>query len=294
MTISQLEPFFFTNEGLRLHAVAAGPTSGPVVILLHGFPEFWWGWQRQIASLAEAGYRVIVPDQRGYNLSAKPSNCRDYGLDRLGGDVLALLDQLGIQQACIAGHDFGAAVAWWLLLFHPHRFQRAVILNVPHPRVFQHKFRTSARQLAMSWYMFAFQVPKWPEWWLSRHNFQPLVQSLLASSQPGTFGPADFEAYRRAWAVAGSLRAMIHWYRAALRYGFPSPRPTDWRVSVPVLILWGEEDRFLMREMATESLAFCSQGRAILFPGVSHWIQHEEPSRVARELIAHFSGSTPP
>ena len=265
-----------------------------MVILLHGFPEFWWGWHHQIAPLAEAGYRVIVPDQRGYNLSDKPSECRDYGLDRLGGDVLALLDHLGVQQAFIAGHDFGAAVTWWLLLFHPHRFYRAAILNVPHPRVFQRKLRTSGRQLLLSWYMFAFQVPKLPEWQLACHNFQPLVETLLASSRPGTFSPDDLEAYRGAWAVSGSLRAMIHWYRAALRFGFPAPRPSDWRVSVPVLILWGEEDRFLSREMATESLAFCSQGRAILFPGVSHWIQHEEPARVARELLSHFSAPTPP
>jgi pimeloyl-ACP methyl ester carboxylesterase len=289
MAYPTLESLFFTNEGLRLHAVNAGPSDGPALILLHGFPEFWWGWHHQIAPLTEAGYRVIVPDQRGYNLSDKPPECRAYRLDRLGGDVLALMDQLGIQQAFLAGHDFGAAVTWWLLLFHPHRFRSAAILNVPHPRVFWRKLRTSPRQLAKSWYMFAFQVPRLPEWQLSGHAFQPLVQSLLGSSQPGTFSPDDLEAYRSAWAVPGSLRAMIHWYRASLRYGFPAPRPTDGMVSLPVLILWGEEDRFLSREMAMESLAFCRQGRCLLFPGVSHWIQHEEPARVAGELIAHFA-----
>lgn len=116
------QTFFFTNEGLRLHVVAAGPTDGPALILLHGFPECWWGWHHQIAPLAEAGFRVIVPDQRGYNLSDKPHPCAAYRLDRLGGDVLALMDQLGIQQAFIAGHDLGAAVTWWLLLCHPDRF----------------------------------------------------------------------------------------------------------------------------------------------------------------------------
>ena len=297
--MAQQDTLSFTSQGLRLHAVAAGPPEGPVVILLHGFPEFWWGWHHQIEPLAEAGFRVIVPDQRGYNLSAKPRPISAYRLDRLGGDVLALLDHLGVERACIAGHDFGAAVVWWLLLFHPHRFHRAAILNVPHPLVFARKLRTSWRQLRRSWYIFAFQLPWLPEAALARHNFQPLAQSLLASSRTGTFSPADLEAYRRAWAVPGSLHAMLQWYRAAFRSGFnplappPAPGPKAGMVSVPVLILWGEEDRFLLSEMAIESLAFCTSGKALLFPDVSHWIQHEEPARVAAELIAHFS-ITPP
>jgi len=287
-----LETLRFTNDGLQLHAVAAGPADGPLVILLHGFPEFWRGWQPQIAPLAAAGYRVVVPDQRGYNLSDKPPRVSDYRLDRLGGDVLALLDHLGRDQACLAGHDFGAAVAWWLLIAHPQRFQAAAILNVPHPQVMRRKLRTSWSQLGRSWYIFAFQVPWLPEWWLSRHRFHALAQSLLATSRAGTFRPEDLDAYRRAWAQPGSLRAMLQWYRAAFRSGFVAPAPAEGRVSVPVVIQWGEEDRFLGREMATESLAFCDQGRAILFPGVSHWIQHEEPERVAAALIAHFRGAT--
>jgi len=287
-----LETLRFTNDGLQLHAVAAGPTDGPLVILLHGFPECWRGWQPQIAPLAAAGYRVVVPDQRGYNLSDKPPQVSAYRLDRLGGDVLALLDHLRRDTAYLAGHDFGAAVAWWLLIAHPQRFQAAAILNVPHPQVMRRKLRTSLRQLGRSWYIFAFQVPWLPEWWLSRHQFHALAQSLLATSRAGTFRPEDLDAYRRAWAQPGSLRAMLQWYRAAFRSGFVAPAPAEGRVSVPVVILWGEEDRFLGREMATESLAFCDQGRAILFPGVSHWIQHEEPERVANALIAHFRGAT--
>lgn len=291
-----MDTFFFTNDGLRLHAVAAGPVDGPLVILLHGFPEFWRGWQQQIGPLAAAGYRVVVPDQRGYNLSDKPAEVSAYRLDRLGGDVLALLDHLGRDRACLAGHDFGAAVAWWLLLDHPERVQAAAILNVPHPRVMRRKLRTSLRQLLRSWYIFVFQIPRLPEWWLSRRQFHALTQSLLASSRAGTFRPEDLEAYRGAWAQPGSLRAMLHWYRAAFRSGFAAPTSASeassrGNVSVPVLILWGEEDRFLEREMAAESLAFCERGRAIVFPGVSHWIQHEEAQRVTHELIAHFRGA---
>lgn len=285
-----LDTLCFSNDGLQLHAVAAGPADGPLVILLHGFPEFWWGWHRQITPLAEAGYRVVVPDQRGYNRSDKPPHVSAYRLDRLGGDVLSLLDHLGRETAYLAGHDFGAAVAWWLLLAHPQRFRAAAILNVPHPVVMRRQLRTSLRQLLRSWYIFAFQVPRLPEWWLARRQFQALAQSLLTTSRPGTFSPEDLAAYRGAWAQPGSPRAMLQWYRAAFRTGFVAPTPAGERVAVPVLILWGEEDRFLGREMAKASLAFCDQGRVILFPGVSHWIQHEEPERVAGELIAHFRG----
>ncbi|MEB3243674.1 MAG: alpha/beta hydrolase [Cyanobacteriota bacterium] len=285
-----LDNLTFHNEGLRFHAVAAGPADGPLLILLHGFPEGWWGWHRQIAPLAQAGYRVVVPDQRGYNLSDKPPDVSAYRVDRLGGDVLALLDHLGRETTFLAGHDFGAAVAWWLLLTHPGRFQAAAILNVPHPLVMARQLRTSLGQLRRSWYIFAFQIPRLPEWWLARRHGHALVHSLVATSRAGTFRPADLDAYRRAWHQPGSLRAMLHWYRAALRAGFAAPGATTERVSVPLLILWGEEDHFLARAMASESLAYCDRGRAILLPNVSHWLQHEEPERVVRELIAHFRG----
>ena len=260
-----------------------------MVILLHGFPEFWRSWQHQIEPLAQAGFRVIVPDQRGYNLSDKPLPCSAYRLDRLGGDVLAILDQLGAQQAYLAGHDFGASVAWWLLTAHPERFAAAAILNVPHPLVLRRKLRTSLRQLGKSWYIAFFQLPSLPEWWFSHRNYELGVQSLLGSSRHGTFLPADLEAYRRAWSQPGSVRAMLQWYRAFVRYGFPLPLPNPGPIAVPVRILWGDEDRFLCREMAEESVAYCREASCRHFPGVSHWIQHEQPAVVARELIRHFS-----
>jgi pimeloyl-ACP methyl ester carboxylesterase len=293
MSVTDLESLSFDCQGIRLHAMAAGPARGPVVMLLHGFPEFWRGWHRQIEPLAAAGYRVIVPDQRGYNLSDKPRDTAQYRLDRLAGDVIAIFDHLGAAKAFIAGHDFGAAVTWWLLTFHPDRFHAAAILNVPHPRVMQRKLQTSFRQLRMSWYMFFFQLPVLPEWWFSRRDYSVGEQVLLATSRRGTFVREDLDAYKRAWSVPGALRSMIHWYRAAFRHGLPEPRPTDWRVVTPVLILWGAEDRFLSHELAEESLRFCEKGRCVVLPGVSHWIQHEEPSRVAAELIAHFSALTP-
>jgi pimeloyl-ACP methyl ester carboxylesterase len=126
---------FFKNGDVTIHAVAAGPEDGPLILLLHGFPEFWYGWHRQVEPLASAGFRVIVPDQRGYNLSSKPRDVSSYAIPELVSDVLAIADQLGQQQFFLAGHDWGAAVAWSVALLHPQRVAKLAIVNVPHPSV---------------------------------------------------------------------------------------------------------------------------------------------------------------
>ncbi len=293
MNLRDLEHLVFDTNGVRLHAVAAGPEDGPVVVLLHGFPEFWKSWSRVIGPLAEAGYRVMVPDQRGCNLSDKPAKVADYRLELLAQDVLGILDQLGVQQGFIAGHDFGASVAWWLAVFHPGRFRAAAILNVPHPLVMQRKLQRSLAQMRRSWYMFFFQLPVLPERWFTANGCRVGTRLLVGSSRPGTFSAGDLDDYREAWSRPGALRAMIHWYRAAFRFALPRRSPAQWRVSVPLLVLWGEDDAFLGAEMAAESLELCDDGRCVMFPGVSHWIQHEEPERVARELIAHFTAQRP-
>lgn len=293
MNPRDLEHLVFDTNGVRLYAVAAGPAGGPVVVLLHGFPEFWKSWSRVIGPLAEAGYRVIVPDQRGCNLSDKPAQVADYRLELLAQDVLGILDQLGVQQGFIAGHDFGATVAWWLAVFHPGRFRAAAILNVPHPLVMQRKLQRSLAQMRRSWYMFFFQLPVLPERWFTANGCRVGTRLLVGSSRAGTFSAGDLDDYREAWSRPGALRAMIHWYRAAFRFRLPRRSPAQWRVSVPLLILWGDDDAFLGAEMAAESLELCDHGRCVTFPGVSHWIQHEEPQTVARELIAHFSAQRP-
>lgn len=285
---TNLSETFFDLAGIRLHAVTAGPEDGEVVILLHGFPEFWISWRHQITPLADAGYRVIALDQRGYNLSDKPNNVADYRLDELAGDVISLLDLLHIKRAHIAGHDFGASVAWLLISYYPDRFHSAVVLNVPHPRIFQRTFKTSKEQRRRSWYMFFFQCPLLPELWLSRKNFRAAINLLVSNSRSGTFTDAELDAYRTAWSIPGALRSMVHWYRAGVRFGLPQRTDDEWRVSVPTLIIWGREDIFLIPEMAQKSLEYCDCGRCLLLPGVSHWINHEEPARVSNELLSHF------
>jgi len=281
-----LETLFFQNGSVKLHAVAAGPKNGPLVLLLHGFPEFWYGWHRQIEPLAAAGFRVLVPDQRGYNLSSKPPGVKSYALSELTSDVMAIADQLGQQRIFLAGHDWGAAVAWSTALLQPGRIAKLAILNVPHPSVMRRYLQSNRRQMRRSWYIFFFQLPLLPEMFFRARNFRVGVSSLVRSSRAGTFSSDDLARYRAAWSQPGALTAMINWYRAGLRV---RSRFADRSVRMPTRILWGQRDAFLLPEMAQESLRYCTDAELISFPGASHWLQHEEPDRVSHFLIEFFS-----
>ena len=280
-----LENLSFQNGDVKLHAMAAGRNDGRVVVLLHGFPEFWYGWRKQIEPLAAAGFRVIVPDQRGYNLSSKPRGVALYALAELVSDVVAIADQLGQQKIFLAGHDWGAAVAWSAALLHPGRIAKLAVLNVPHPSVMRRYIYKRLPQTMRSWYIFFFQFPWLPETFLSAFNFRIARRTLLASSRPGTFSAEDLSKYGAAWSQPGALTAMINWYRAATRYRTPF---SDRTVRVPTRILWGERDRFLMAEMAQESLRYCSDGELFTFAEASHWLQHEEPDKVSQLLVEFF------
>ncbi len=280
-----MEELSFKNGDVGLHAVAAGPDSGPVVMLLHGFPEFWYGWHRQIEPLAAAGFRVIVPDQRGYNLSSKPAGVAAYALTDLVSDVIAIADQLGQEKISIAGHDWGAAVAWGVALLHPQRIAKLAVLNVPHPSVMRRFLSTRPRQVLRSWYMFFFQLPWLPEALFSAFNYRIGARALLRSSRLGTFSDEDLAQYRAAWSQTRAVTAMVNWYRALFRTRAKFP---DKIVRVPTRILWGERDAFLLTEMAHESLRYCANADLLTFANASHWLQHEEPARVSELLIDFF------
>ena len=269
-------------NGITLHAVAAGPADGPLVILLHGFPEFWYGWRRQIAPLAASGLRVVVPDQRGYNLSDKPAGLAAYRLDTLADDVLGVADALGRERFAVVGHDWGAAVAWHVASRNPERVTRAAILNAPHPATLRQYARVHVRQALKSWYVAYFQVPLLPELGLRIGGFWGLRRALRRSSRPGTFTGGDFRHYREAWAQPGALTAMLNWYRA-LRLAGVSAAPV--RVRVPVRVIWGDKDAFLEPGLAEASAALCNRAEVFHLPRATHWVQHEEADAVNRLLI---------
>jgi pimeloyl-ACP methyl ester carboxylesterase len=289
-THSAGETAVLPGDGVRLHAVLAGPADGEPVVLLHGFPEFSYGWRHQIGPLAAAGYRVIALDQRGYNASDKPPRVRDYAVDRLAADVAAALDSIGVRRAAVVGHDWGGGVGWWLALTRPDRVSRLTIINCPHPEAMLRTLGSDVGQLMRSWYMFAWQLPRLPEWSLGRRDFRALATALRKTSRPGTFTDADLAVYRQAWAQPGALTGMLNWYRAAVRHRPPVPR--DPRVRVPTLIIWGGRDRFLKAKLAGASLRYCDDGRLELLPWASHWVHLEEPERVNR-LLTDFLGARP-
>ena len=279
---------FVKTNSINLHVMTDGPENGTPVILLHGFPEFSYGWRKQVPALVEAGYRVIVPDQRGYNLSDKPRKVSAYDVDILAKDVIGLFDHFGIDKAYLVGHDWGAVVAWTVALNHPERLKKLVILNVPHPDVMTEFVLKNVEQRKKSWYVFFFQIPFFVEWTLRRDNFHNMARMLVGSGRKSTFSPQDLIEYKKAWSQPGALTGMLNWYRSvfrrSLRHVF-GKKVSARRVSVPTLMLWGKRDVALRHEMVEPSIALCDDGKAVLFEKSTHWVQHDEADAVNKNLI---------
>jgi pimeloyl-ACP methyl ester carboxylesterase len=270
---------------VRLHYVEAG--DGPLVVLLHGFPEFWFGWRFQIPALAEAGFRVVAPDMRGYNLSSRPSGVRAYDMDLLAGDVRDLIRERGSERALLAGHDWGGAVAWAIAINHPDVIERLAVLNCPHPRRFLHAVRRPP-QLFKSWYMFFFQLPGVPERVARAGNWR-FLRFVFGDARPGAFEAPDIERYIEAWSRPDAITTMINYYRGIFRQ---TPRRAERRlqpIAAPTLVIWGERDRALGADLAEpDAHDVPNLERVVRLPNASHWVQHDEPEEVSRLLIEFF------
>ncbi len=279
----------FDLDSLRLHAAVAGPEGAPLVVLLHGFPEFWYEWRRTIGPLAAAGFRVVAPDQRGYNLSDKAG---PYDLRTVAGDVVNLIAAAGCESAHIVGHDWGGAVAWAVAAWHPQRVRRLAVINLPHPLAMADALaHFNLRQYLRSTYVALFQIPGLPEWLLSRDKFAVLKRGLRATSGPATFPTGDLDRYAEAWLQPGALSAMLGWYRAVWRSRAQvlASRAQFDRIAVPTLLLWGERDSALGVELAEASVPHIADGRLVRFPYASHWLPAESPDAVNRHLLDHLS-----
>jgi pimeloyl-ACP methyl ester carboxylesterase len=276
---------FIETNRIRLHCVTQG--EGELVILLHGFPEFWYSWRHQIPALARH-FKVVVPDLRGYNDSDKPQS--GYDLDTLSADIRGLIEGLGYLRAHVVGHDWGGAIAWHMAQKFPHYLDRLAILNAPHPQRFMQEMVSNLDQLRRSWHVLAFQIPGLPEW-LIQQNLQSFVKNLFQEQaiRKGAFTARDTEIYQAALAKPGVLSAAINHYRQWLspqiwfRNWGRSPDP----ITVPTLVLWGEDD-FLLSQTLTEGLSqFVNAPLQIkLVPHCGHWIQQEAPQTVNRELLS--------
>jgi len=268
---------------VRLHYVEAG--EGPLVLLLHGFPQFWYQWRHQIPALVEAGFRVVAPDMRGYNLSDKPLGVRAYRVELLARDVERLILARGEWTADVVGHDWGAIAAWIAAMRHPERVGKLAILNVPHPARSLDGL-LSPMQLLRSSYVFFFQIPLLPEEVIRAGDFA-LLRSVFRSDpvRSGAFTAENIERYIEAIAQPGALTATINYYRALLRYP-REMRALLQRVEAPVLVIWGERDRFLSRRLAEPPhLWVPNLVRVKRLPDASHWVAEDRPLEVNTLLL---------
>ncbi len=269
---------------IELHVVEAGPQDGRPVMLLHGFPEFWWGWRKQIQPLADAGYRVIVPDMRGYNLSDAPVGTSAYQIDLLAADVVDLATAVGVERFDLVAHDWGGVVAWWVAARHAERLNRLVIMDAPHPDVWPRQMLQRPTQALRSTYAMFFQLPLAPEAMLSALDYTGLRMMMQGSAKPGTFKREEFARYAQAWRRPGHLTAMLNYYRA-LRQG--RSRGST-RNRVHTLILWGANDAALETQVARASLEQCDRGRLEILPDATHWLHLEHPERVTALILHHL------
>lgn len=274
---------FIHVNGVQLYVVQAGEAPARPVLLLHGFPEFWYSWHSLIDPLTKAGYRLWMPDQRGYHLSDKPASLAAYSLDEIAKDILGLADAMGQEKILLVGHDWGGAAAWWFANKHPERVEKLVIFNAPHHAAFGKALKTGWEQRLRSGYMLFFQLPYLPEFCLKLLNWQVTVSLLRLTSRPNTFTYEDIENYRAAWRQKGAITTMLNWYRAAARV--PRERPASTRITVPTLILWGGRDVAFQKNLAQMSLEKCDEGRLVMIDEGTHWVHHEFPEKVAQWML---------
>lgn len=284
---------FIETNNIRLHCVTQG--QGELVLLLHGFPEFWYSWRYQIPALARH-FKVVVPDLRGYNDSDKPAS--GYDLDTLSADIHGLIKNLGYVRAHIVGHDWGGMIAWHLAQKFPQSINRLVTLNAPHPYRFWQELAGNLDQLRRSWYIVAFQVPGLPEW-LIRHNLKEFVKNVFRSQavRQGAFSSEDTQKYEAALEKPGALSAVMNYYRSSLslqnwlQHWGRSPEP----VTVPTLMLWSQEDALLSQKLTEGMDALISAPFQLkLVPHCGHWMQQEVPQTVNRELLNFLRPSLTP
>ncbi len=273
----------FRRENLVFDVIDAGPADGPVVVLLHGFPQFNTSWEKVMGRLTAEGYRCLAPNQRGYSRGARPTRRRDYRTPELVGDLQALLDASGASRVHLVGHDWGALVAWAAAAELPDRLATVTTLSVPHPAAFLRALLTS-RQVVASWYMYVFQLPFVPERiLLGKHGeARQFKKALQASGQSAEAAERD----ARAMAEPGALTAALNWYRAI---PLSDVRATGAKIDVPTLYVWSDGDTALVEKPARNTARYVSGEYRFETLSGSHWMVDEQPDVVADLLLEWFA-----
>jgi len=262
---------YILSNGVKLHYVTSG--SGPLMLMLHGFPEFWYSWRHQIREFAR-DYQVVALDLRGYNNSDKPPQKSAYQIAELSKDVAGVIRGLGYQNSVLVGHDWGGSIAWNFAYAYPEMLSRLIVMNMPHPAKFSAGLRRR-QQLLRSWYIFFFQLPLIPELRLQRSDYQAMVDVMRSSAiDKSAFTQADIEAFKQAAAKPGALRAMLNYYRNInIILG-----QRNWgMLDIPTLMIWGERDIFLGQELTYGTEEYVRDLQIRYIPNCSHWVQQEQP-----------------
>lgn len=285
---SELRSKHIAGDGVDLHVVTSG--EGPPVVLLHGFPENWRSWRRQIPALTAAGFSVFTPDLRGYNLSGKPAKQDSYKLDHLLADVAAVVNATGCPRAHIVGHDWGGVIAWAFAERYPELTDKLVIMNAPHMKIYIEKVTHSA-QMFKSWYMLFFQLPRIPELALSARNFRAIRNMFRSGpANKDAFSTQDIQEYVKALSQPGALTAALNYYRANITVA-GARRFARWKpINAETLVIWGEQDPALGLALLEGLHEMVPRLHIHRIPGSSHWVQNEAPEEVNRVLLDFLEG----
>ena len=272
------------KSGLHMRIARAGGR-GPLVIMMHGFPECWYSWRHQMRALSDS-YDCVALEMRGYGETDAPVGVRNYTVDKLVGDAADVIEALGHKRATVIGHDWGGGIAWATALMRPDVVERLIVMNCPHPERMNYALRHNPRQMMRSWYMLFFQIPRIPEWIFRRRNYDVLARALRDGTiQKNVFTDADLEYFRAAFRNPYSITAAINYYRAALRSGgmarSGAGNGMDRKISAPTLLVWGEQDFALGKELTygMEGL-FTGPFEIKYIPDSGHWVQQEKPELV--------------
>ncbi len=269
-------------NGVKLHYAEMG--SGPLVILLHGFPECWYEWRHVMTHLAPY-FHVVAPDMRGYNWSDKPSGVGEYKTATVAQDIVDLIEALGESRAYIVGHDWGGAIAWYMGMHHGTHINKLVVANAPHPAAFERELKRF-RQLGRSWYVLFFQLP-----WLPEASIRLALRSTLQGSAatPGAFTQDALDVYMNNISQPGVATAMINYYRATFRQGPAWFKTGEQSISMPTLLLWGMKDFALLPELTEGLEEWIDDLRVVRIPDSGHWVPEEKPGVMSDNLIEFLS-----
>ena len=257
--------------------------------MLHGFPEFWYSWRHQLPALARAGFRALALDLPGYNESDGFPDVRSYRLSSLVKVLAEFLRNVAGGPAFVVGHDWGGVLAWRLATLYPELIRKLAILNAPHPATYREELQQGLGQWMRSWYVFFFQVPWLPEWFLQANDFAFFERAWRQQPiHPEAFREEDIAQYKQALSRPGVLTAGLNYYRAAFRYFRDSCRAPQ-SVPAPTLVIWGEQEAYLNSTLLDRLDRWVPDLRVERIPDASHWVQNDVPERVNELLIRFFT-----